>query len=49
MGKKKIYKCERCIQLFSGKTAFDYHMNAHRRTDPVVKKVIAPKRRPLID
>ena len=44
MSRKTIYQCERCIQLFSGRVAFDYHMNAHRRTDPPKKKEIAPKR-----
>jgi len=44
MGKKRIFQCDRCIQLFSGRAAFDYHMNAHRRTDPPVKKEVAPKR-----
>lgn len=43
MGKKKIFECGRCVQYFSGKVAYDYHMNAHRRTDPKIPKVVAPK------
>lgn len=43
MGAKKIYECRRCVQYFKGKVAYDYHMNAHRRTDPKPPKVVAPK------
>ena len=43
MGKKKIYSCGECVQLFSGRVQYDYHMNAHRRTALPVKKVVAPK------
>lgn len=43
MGAKKLYECARCVQYFKGKVAFDYHMNAHRRTDPKPERVIAPK------
>lgn len=44
MSRKAIYECERCLQFFSGKVAYDYHMNAHRRTDPPKKKDVAPRR-----
>lgn len=44
MGKKKIYECRPCLQYFSGKVAYNYHVNAHRRTALPVKKSVAPKR-----
>ncbi len=47
MGAKKIYECGRCVQYFKGRTAFDYHMNAHKRTDPKPVRVVAPKPRPV--
>ena len=43
MGRKRIFKCDRCLQLFSGRVAFDYHTNAHRRTDPPKRREVAPK------
>lgn len=46
MGKKKIYQCAECIQLFSGRTTFDYHMNAHKRTALPKPREVAPKPRP---
>lgn len=45
MGKKKIYSCDECVQLFSGRVQYDYHMNAHKRTALPVKKELAPKPR----
>lgn len=47
MGAKKLYTCERCVQHFRGRVAFDYHMNAHRRTDPPKKREPAPKPAPM--
>lgn len=44
MGKKKIFECVECVQYFSGRVAYDYHRNAHRRTAPPTPKVVAPKR-----
>lgn len=43
MGKKKIFECAECVQLFSGRTLYNYHMNAHKRTALPVPKVVAPK------
>lgn len=43
MGAKKIYECKPCVQYFKGRTLYDYHMNAHRRTEPKAPKVVAPK------
>lgn len=45
--RKKIYSCNRCVQLFSGRVDYDYHMNAHRRTDPPKVREL-PARRPRV-
>lgn len=43
MGAKKIYECKPCVQYFKGKVAFDYHMNAHRRTALPKSRELPPK------
>lgn len=45
MGRKRYYKCERCEAICTGSVALAYHVNAHKRTDPVTHKERAPKRR----
>lgn len=47
MSRKRIYHCDRCIQNFTGRTVYDYHMSAHRRTDPPKSREVAPKPRPV--
>lgn len=47
MSKLRIYECKPCVQLFRGRVAFDYHMNAHKRTSLPTPRVIAPKPRPV--
>lgn len=41
---KKIYECKPCLQFFHGRTDYDYHMSAHKRTAPPVPRVRPPKR-----